>query len=171
MIEHYDLEVVSPPCEPGAERLTAIARLSVDISELLPYLNATLSGASFFPEAKALIWKDEYRSVAFHPYEIAVSDVDDRDDAVEALDDLIDLVNRTWERRAEIVPSITTRRRPTPLAVYQLLPGIDCKDCGEPTCWNFALKLVTGQKRTADCPELSEPRYASNLAELLEIVV
>ena len=171
MIEDYDLEVLSPPCEPGDERLAAYARLSVDISELLPYLNATLSGANYFPEAKALTWKDGSRSVAFHPYEIAASDVEDRDAAVEVLDHLVDLVNRTWERRAEIVPSLTTRRRPTPMAVFQLLPRTDCKECGESTCWNFALKLVAGQKRTTDCLELSEPRYASQLAELREVVV
>jgi ArsR family metal-binding transcriptional regulator len=57
------------------------------------------------------------------------------------------------------------------MAVYHLLPGGDCKKCGEPTCWNFALKLAAGQKRTAECPELSEPRYASNLAELRETVL
>ncbi len=45
LIEHYDLDVFTPPCEPGAERFAAIARLVVDISEALPYLNATLRGA------------------------------------------------------------------------------------------------------------------------------
>ena len=27
LIERYDLEVTTPPCEPGAERFSAIARL------------------------------------------------------------------------------------------------------------------------------------------------
>ena len=48
MIETYDLEVFTPSCDPGAERFTAKARLKVDISEVLPYLNATLRRGSFY---------------------------------------------------------------------------------------------------------------------------
>lgn len=29
LIDKYDLEVFTPPCEPGAERFSAIARLEV----------------------------------------------------------------------------------------------------------------------------------------------
>ncbi len=45
LIENYDVEVFTPPCEPGAARYSAVARLMVDISEVFPHLNATLSGA------------------------------------------------------------------------------------------------------------------------------
>ena len=47
LIEHYDVEVFTPPCEPGAERFSAKALLLTDISEALPYLNATLRGAVY----------------------------------------------------------------------------------------------------------------------------
>ena len=36
MIEQYDVEVFTPPCEPGAERYAARAQLAEDISEVLP---------------------------------------------------------------------------------------------------------------------------------------
>lgn len=42
LIEKYDLDVFTPPCEPGAERYSAV--LTVDISGVLPYLNATRRG-------------------------------------------------------------------------------------------------------------------------------
>src|SRR3989304_5066658 len=45
LIEHYDLEVFTPPCDPGSERFAATARLTTDISGVFPYLNATLRGA------------------------------------------------------------------------------------------------------------------------------
>ena len=86
LIEKYDLQVLTPPCEPGAERFTAKARLVADIREVLPYLNATLRGAVYFPDsgaeysAPALTWKKAGHNVAFHPYEIAVSNAVDRDE-------------------------------------------------------------------------------------------
>jgi len=66
LIDHYDLEVFTPPCEPGAERYAAKARLRVDISAALPYLNATLPGAIYHPAAQALTWKAAGHSIAFH---------------------------------------------------------------------------------------------------------
>ena len=96
LIEKYDLDVFTPPCEPGAERFSAVAQLVVDISEVLPYLNAALRGAVYIPEAQALTWKKGGHNIAFHAFEIATSNVEDRDAAVKELDGLIDLVNRTW---------------------------------------------------------------------------
>ena len=81
LIEQYDLEVFTPPCEPGAERYAARARLMVDISDALPYLNSTLRGAVYHQEAQALTWKKGGHNIAFHPYEIATSNVEDREGA------------------------------------------------------------------------------------------
>jgi ArsR family metal-binding transcriptional regulator len=171
LIEQYDLEVFTPPCEPGAERYAARAWLIVDISEVLPYLNATLRGAVYLPEANALTWKKGGHNIAFHAYEIATSNAEDREGAEKELKALIDLVNRTWERRAEITPDQSTRQRPTPMAIYKLLPNTNCKQCGEPTCYTFALKLVASQKKLAACPPLAKPQFATKLAALEEIII
>ena len=171
LIEKYDLEVFTPPCEPGAERFSALARLTQDISEALPYLNTTLRGAVYHLQANALTWKKGGHNIAFHAYEIATSNVEDRESAEKELKGLIDLVNRTWERRDEITPSYETRQRPTPMAVYQLLPRTNCKQCGEPTCWTFALKLVASQKQIIDCPPLFEPQYKEKLTLLQSMVI
>jgi ArsR family metal-binding transcriptional regulator len=171
LIEKYDFEVFTPPCVPGAERYAARARLTADIGEVLPYLNATLRGAVYHPGANALTWKKGGHNIAFHAYEIATSNVEDRDGAEQEIKGLIELVNRTWERRAEITPDTSTRQRPTPMAIYKLLPNTNCKQCGESTCYSFALKLTAAQKKPADCPTLSEPQYAEKLVALQEIVI
>lgn len=171
LVEKYEVEVFTPPCEPGAERYAARARLMDDISEALPYLNATLRGAVYHREANALTWKKGGHNVAFHAYEIATSNVEDRGGAEVELKGLIDLVNRTWERRDEITPDTTTRQRPAPMAVFKLLPGTNCRKCGEPTCYSFALKLAASQKALADCQPLIELQYAENLAALETIFI
>lgn len=171
LIEHYDLEVFTPPCEPGAERFAAIARLTTDISAAFPYLNATLRGAVYNAAAGAVSWKKGGHNVVFHAYKIAISNVEDRDAAVKEIEGLIALVNRTWERRDEITPDYETRQRPTPLAVYQLLPQTNCQQCGQPTCFTFALKLVASQVHLEDCPPLFEPSYADKLIALQALVI
>lgn len=171
LIEQYDLEVFTPPCDPGAERYAARARLKVDISEILPYLNSTLRGALFHPPANALTWKKGGHSIAFHAYEIAISNVEDRESAKKELKGLIDLVNRTWDRRTEIMPDHSARQRPTPMAIFKLLPQTNCKQCGETTCYNFALKLAASQKELSDCLPIFEPRHSEKLAALEKIIV
>ena len=47
----------------------------------------------------------------------------------------------------------------------------NCKQCGQPTCYTFALKLVAAQKKLDDCPPLFESQYADKLAALQEIVI
>lgn len=170
LIEDYELEIFTPPCDPGAERFAATARLATDISEILPYLNASLHGAVYHPGAKALTWKKGGHNVAFHPYEISTSNVEDRQAAVKELESLIALVNRTWERRTEIEPDYETHQRPAPLALYKLLPQTNCKECGEPTCYTFALKLAASQVKLAGCQPLFEPQFAKKLAILQDIV-
>lgn len=170
LLESYDLEVFTPPCEPGAERFSAIAHLKADISEVLPYLNATLKGAVYTPAVPALTWQRGGRKVVFSAYQIAVSNLEDRHEAVKVLESEAERVNRTWGRRGEITPSIHVRKRPTPLAIYKLMPQSNCKACGEPTCYVFATRLAAGQRELADCPVLAESTYASNLTSLHELL-
>jgi ArsR family metal-binding transcriptional regulator len=171
LIEHYDLEVFTPPCEPGAERFAATARLTTDISAVFPLLNATLRGAVFHRAAQVLTWKKGGHNIVFHAFEISTSNVQDRDAAIQEIEGLIGLVNRTWERRGEIEPDYETHQRPTPMAVYKLLPRINCKQCGEPSCYTFALKLTASQRTVTDCPPLFEPQYVENLTALRAIII
>jgi ArsR family metal-binding transcriptional regulator len=170
LIEHYDLKVFTPPCDPGAERFSAFAELAVDISEVLPYLNSTLRGAIYHRSANALTWKKSGHAIAFHTSQIATSNVEDYDAAVSEIDSLIELVNRTWEQRAEITPDYETHQRAPLIVVYRLLPQTNCKQCGEPTCYSFAIKLVASQQKLAACALLFEPPHAEKLAALQDLI-
>lgn len=171
LIEEYDLELFTPPCHPGAETWSAIARLNADISEVLPYLNATLHNTVYNHPARALIWKNRGRNAAFHPYYIAASSLTDRAEAQQVIADLIKTVNHTWENRAGIEPDFEMRQRPVPMALFKLLPGTNCKACGQPTCFTFALQLAAGQQTLENCPPLWEPVYADRLAQLQAMII
>lgn len=83
---------------------------------------------------------------------------------------LVDLVNRTWERRTEIKPDYEMRRRPGPLEVYKLLPQTNCRACGQPTCYTFALKLAMGHVTLEDCPVLREPQHTAQWDHLVDML-
>lgn len=160
-IDDYALEVFTPPCKPGAERYSAVAHLSNDIADVLPYLNATLRGASYLPMANALTWKRADRLVVFHADRVAVSNVIDRAEAIGELERMIELVNRTWDRRATITPDFQAQKRPPPMAIYQHLPRSNCRECGEATCMAFAFGLSQGKNTVEECPALTSVQRAA----------
>ena len=43
-----------------------------------------------------------------------------------------------------------------PLEIYKLLPKKNCKECGDPTCLTFAMKLSGGKAKPEACPYLDE---------------
>lgn len=43
----------------------------------------------------------------------------------------------------------------TPLAIFKLLDGSNCRECGEATCLAFAAAVFRGQRTLAKCPRLS----------------
>ena len=167
LIRRYDLEVTSPPCEPGSERWTAFARLEDDIAEVLPYLNAAWKGAIYDHEAKVLTWRTGGRAVSVRPREIGVSNLEDRDEAAGVVERLIAQINKVWERRAEIEPSFARRQRLVALEVYKLLPGGNCRACGEATCFIFATKLATGQVSIEACAPLFTEEHRAKREQLL----
>lgn len=166
LIDHYDLDVFTPPREAETEKFTAIASLPVDISAVLPYLNATLPGAMYQHAAQALLWRKGAHQLTLHAQQIAVGNVDDYDAAVAAIEDLIAQINHTWEHRAEITPDFEPHQRPPLMTVYKLLPRTNCRQCGEPTCYAFAIKLIAAQQLLEACSPLREPPYASQLLAL-----
>jgi ArsR family metal-binding transcriptional regulator len=170
LLQTYHLRVVSPPCEPGAEKWSAMAVLDDDIGEVLPYLNAALKRATYNHAARALTWHMGGHSIAIRPREIAVGNLPDQETAAVEIKRVVDLVNRTWERRAEITPSTETRQRLKPMDVYRLLPGTNCKACGQPTCFTFALKVTAGEFEPGQCAPLLADIYREKREKLLQML-
>ena len=171
LIESYELEIQLATHSAEHFEYEAIAHLDVDIRDVLPYLNATLSRALYIPARPSLSWRYETHNIGFWPDRIAVDDLASREQAQEMIDYLVDLVNQTWERRDEIEPDHSTHPRRRPLDFYPLLPRTNCRACGEQSCFNFALKLTTDQIELSRCaPLFEDPALAEQRAKIEELL-
>ena len=167
LVQSYRLEVFAPPCDPGAERWSAKAALDDDIGDALPYLNAMVKSAIYNHAARALTWRMGGHTIAVRPREIAISNLLDKDAAATEMQRVVGLINRTWEQRDEITPSTEMRQRLKPMEVYKLLPATNCKECGQPTCFTFALKITAGEAELEQCVPLFTDAYREKRAQLL----
>src|SRR5208283_4221434 len=50
--------------------------------------------------------------------------------------------------------------------ILKKLPKTNCKECGFPTCFAFAMKIATGGAKVDDCPHISPQSKAELEAEL-----
>jgi len=171
LIGNYQLYIEVSTHSDSDFEYEAMARLHVDIGAALPYLNAILARGIYLPETPALSWRHEGRNIGFWPDHIAVDHLQSREQAREVADQLVDLVNRVWDMRAELQPDTTTHRRLQPLELFKLLPRTNCKQCGEETCFNFALKVAAAQRELSQCaPLCTEARWEAQRSRLESLV-
>ena len=41
------------------------------------------------------------------------------------------------------------------IEILRLLPGTNCRECGQPTCMVFATRAMEGVKDAGDCPVIT----------------
>ena len=85
------------------------------------------------------------------------------------MEELKRIVNETYANRDHIKPTYTSRPMPRPLDIFKLLPGKNCKECGEATCMAFALKLINDELEWKQCPLLLTKEFEANRQKLIQI--
>lgn len=156
-------------CMADDTKLRFIAQFDKDISEVMPYLNATLKGAVYTPGIPTLGFPMGYRMVTLYGTRFAVGKTDEIVDTWRTMAWVKDLVNETWSRRDTIEPCTQERSKPQPLEIFKRLPGTNCRDCGEPTCMAFAARLSRGEATLEECPHMYLAEYEEKRAALLTL--
>jgi ArsR family metal-binding transcriptional regulator len=170
LLHNYTLRVVLSDCNPSSQKVNAIADLSEDISEGLPYLNTVLKGLQYHHDEKFLTVKRKGHVITFWSRQIAVTKLEDEKEAREVIEELKEIVNETYANRDHIKPTYTSRHMPRPLVIFKLLPGKNCKECGEPTCMAFAVKLVGQEIAIGKCVPLFLDEFKEKRKVLLDLL-
>lgn len=172
LIESYELAIEVSTHSVEEFEYEVIAHLPVSISQVLPYLNATLKNGTYFTDGPVFSWRKGDHKIGFWPDRIAVDHLESREQASDMIEELVKMVNDVWNKRESIQPDDTTRDNLQPLELYKLLPRTNCKVCGESTCFAFALKLAAGHIELRQCgPVYSEEQYADKLKQLESLLL
>ncbi len=154
LLTGYSLEIFKSKCYSEAKGVHCFAHLNDDVREVLPFLNTVLGGFVYTKEPPSLMLKNYGKLITIHPQKIAVNALSDGDEAEKIVAWLQREINETWERRAEIEPSTESMRQPVLMEVLKLLPKKNCRQCNEPTCMVFAVRVIEGSKDQNDCPPM-----------------
>jgi len=148
------------------------AELSNDVREVLPYLNAVITEAVYTPQQPSLTfrWKEKVLTIASR--EINIAQATSNEEAQATLDELRDYINEIWDKKETITPLYERRdvKEVKARDILKLLPQTNCRECGLPTCFAFAMVLSKGRKHLKDCPPLSQPEFAEKREALVSLL-
>jgi ArsR family metal-binding transcriptional regulator len=151
------------PCMADEKKIRLIGYFNRDITEVLPYLNAVIKGASYNKGASTLTYAKERRLINLYNIKVTIAKANDIIDAWVILDEVKKLVNNTYSRRDTIKPNYEEKVKVTALQIYGWLPKSNCKVCGEATCLAFACRLLLGKQKLSKCIPLStESKFTEN---------
>jgi len=170
LITGYSIILAEDHHSPTSGRYGVRVALNDDISRAFPYLNAQLTEKLFDRQNSILIGNYHGRRYAFRPCEIQVGIVNEASEAATLAEAAVELVNRIWGERASITPDYTERDLPPVFEVFRLLPGINCKECGYPTCLACAADMRNGVVTVECCPALAKPEYSENRQKLRSLL-
>ncbi len=169
LLASYALRIVLSDCNPSSQKVNAIADLSGDISEALPYLNTVLKGFQYSAEEKILTAKRGGRLITFRPRQISITKLEDEKEATAVMEELKQIVNETYANKDHIEPTYTSRPIPRPLDIFKLLPAKNCKECGEASCMAFAMKLINDELDWKQCPLIFREEFETNRFKLTKL--
>lgn len=170
LLKGYSFETEMPKCNFFAQTVNAIAQLSDDISDALPYLAAIIKVCKYDDASKILTFKKEGRSIIISSRQIAVSKLVDRDEARSVLDEIKEFINSTYDNRQKIEPCFKKGSELKNLEVLKLLPRTNCKECGQPTCVAFVSKLVKWEATIIECLPLFRSQFDDEKRKLLKML-
>jgi len=151
-------------------KIRVIADVSEEIHEVFPYLNATLKGCIYNHAANTLTIRKDQVLITLHALHITLAKIEDEKEAEELLAWLRDLINETHENRNQIEPNYSMAAELKALDLFKLLPGTNCKQCGEPTCLAFAVKLAGRDIEIRKCDPLFSEKYQEKQKVLFELL-
>nr|MDO8063417.1 (Fe-S)-binding protein [Candidatus Freyrarchaeum guaymaensis] len=161
------------PCMAGPEKIRVIARVKEELHDVLPVIYLYLPQATYNEEASSVSFMYcDHLVTVFGEGKVTVTNLKDEDEARKVVGYVVDLANRAFRylERVGKPPAEAVKSKPkvSPVKLVELLPRTNCGDCGESSCYSFAIKLATCEKDPSDCPHLER---RSEVVKLLHPII
>ena len=149
------IEVSRPECNASATMVSARVTVDRDLSELLPYLNATQEKARYYAKGPFLRFACQGLVVVVEKDQVRVCCFEDTDQARTGAQAVIARLAEVEAEKDRITPDATPYDPPAILEIYRLLPRQSaCGKCGHPSCLAFAAALVKEEADLDACVPL-----------------
>ncbi|UCD33428.1 MAG: hypothetical protein JSV38_06050 [Desulfobacterales bacterium] len=135
----------------------AYFKIDHDVSELLPYINATYPDAKFYEQPEHVQFTLGGIRCTLYPKDVIAAPFSDEDQALQFVKNLIDVLNGLYLNKNSLKPDYKKFSPVSVLDLYKLVPQTNCKECEYMTCMAFSAALSKGETTPDQCPHLMDP--------------
>jgi ArsR family metal-binding transcriptional regulator len=158
------------PCLADPDKIRAIVELGEEIHEAFPYINALLTGCIYNHAAMILTLKKDGKMITLYPRKVTIAKAIDENDVLGTMEWIRSLLQEVEERKEELQPNFGRGVELKALDIFKLLPGTNCKACGELTCLAFAVEMLSGAISVMRCAPLFTPTFKEKRHILFELL-
>ncbi len=153
------------PCIANPSKFRVIANMAPPLGGTLKVFEPLFPRGRYSDKIKALIMqKGEIITTIYGSGKVTMTMIKNEDEAREALDNLRSIINKAIAKG--VAPAPREKVRVEYMELYKYLPQTNCRECGEQSCYTFAIKLMGGETSLDKCAPLKEPKYATNQEHL-----
>jgi ArsR family metal-binding transcriptional regulator/predicted transcriptional regulator len=153
------------PCIADTSKFRIIARMQPPLGAALNLIEPLFPRARYSEKIGALIiQKNNILITVYGTGNVTMTMLKGEGEAMEILEGLKNTINEAIAKG--ITPVAREKVKVDHAEIYKYLPQIDCMECGEQSCYTFAIKLVAGEIMLDRCPPLKDSKYSTNLEHL-----
>jgi ArsR family metal-binding transcriptional regulator len=146
-------------CVADTDKIKFIAQADRPLGEVLSILYLYLPNANYSDGLGMVSYKQNQRlATVFSTGKISMTYVNDKQEAERLVEELRGLINRAITYHiihgSPDPRLIDAKRRLSVKTVYDNLPRTNCKECGEDSCYAFAIRLTNGDLSLDSCSPL-----------------
>lgn len=158
------------PCIADKTKFRIIARLTPPLGGSLRLLEPLFPRARYSERIGALIiQKGNMLITLYSTGNVTMTMIGSEAEAKKILADLVKTINDALVKG--VTPVQREKVRVDHMEIYKYLPQTNCRECGEQSCYSFAIKLVGSETSLDKClPLTKEAKYATSLEHLRALV-
>jgi ArsR family metal-binding transcriptional regulator len=153
------------PCIADSTKLRIIANMAPPLGGALKALEPLFPRGRYSERIGALIiQRGDVLTTVYGTGNVTMTMIKDEAEARENLNKLKETINEAIARG--VAPAPREKVRVEPMEIYKYLPQTNCGECGEQSCYSFAIRLMNGEVSLDLCTPLKDPKYRQNLEHL-----
>lgn len=166
-------DVDTSTCTADPNRIKYMAKIDGDLKDIIPILFLALPNSSLTRSQLILSFTiQRHNFMLGENGDVAVTYVKDEDEIDYINGKLVELINKgirySLTNNVKLDSLVAKKRKLTPMKLYNLFPKTDCGECGEDSCFNYAVKIIAGETGSDRCPYI-EPNSIKHLVSPVDL--
>ncbi len=147
------------PCIADPDRIKFMAKIDRNLSDILPILFLSLPNSRLTKDPPILSFTvKQHNFMIGDNGDLAVTYVKDKEEVDYINEKITQLINKgikfNISNKFNTDSMVERKKKLTTMTLYEFFPKTNCKECGEETCFNYAAKIMAGEKSYEKCPHV-----------------